>query len=306
MEQAQLNTISGASTRLDSSGWTIYETAYFRGLIGQSQGELASRAYGILLNNGYFIGAFYEKMDVEFPSGTVSPIVLDAIDFGALTNETQQCTLIWRSRRNGPIRAQFSTGAVSVQTNTSNDGTPIVLQYTYPPDPDIYGEKAGLMEETGVMVDKLMPEQTVDIARTEWGPTFGLMPGADISGNILERKALYEGKINSDMFLPVPNKIPSPEDKHARPGCWLCTGINASTNDSGVTYDVSYSFAFRPSVEVGGDEYLKGWNAEAVFIDPATGRPPKDLGERVSGLSGEAAWRSVQIYDEVAFSGIWA
>lgn len=306
MSTAQLNTVSGASTRLDSSGWVIYETAYFYGLSGTSQGELASQAYAVLLANGYYIGKFYDKMDVDYPSGTTSPIVLDAFDFSALTNDSQQCTIIWRSRRHGAISAQFTTGAVAVQTNTDYQGTPIVLQYTYPPDPDIYGEKAGLMEETGVMVDKLMPEQTVEIARTEWGPTFGLMPGDDISGNILDRKALYEGKINSDMFLPVPNKIPSPEDKHARPGCWLCTGINASTNDSGVTYDVSYSFAFRPSVEVGGGEYLKGWNAEAVFIDPATGRPPKDLGERVSGLSGEAAWRSVQIYDEVAFSGIWA
>ena len=296
MEQAQLNTISGASTRLDSSGWTIYETAYFRGLIGQSQGELASRAYGILLNNGYFIGAFYEKMDVEFPSGTVSPIVLDAIDFVALTNETQQCTLIWRSRRNGPIRAQFSTGAVSVQTNTNNDGTPIVLQLIN--RPLIFGER-----RPGNRVWSMYLNRRSVAHR--WGPDVWLMPWCDISGNILTQ-GVIKGKINSDMFLPVPNKIPSPEDKHARPGCWLCTGINASTNDSGVTYDVSYSFAFRPSVEVGGDEYLKGWNAEAVFIDPATGRPPKDLGERVSGLSGEAAWRSVQIYDEVAFSGIWA
>jgi hypothetical protein len=84
--------------------------------------------------------------------------------------------------------------------------------------------------------------------------------------------------------------------------CWLCTGINATTNDSGVTYDVTYTFVFRDPIQE-GTSHIGGWNAEVVFVDPATGRPPKDY---ILDESGNNLTKVVkQIYPEVDFSDIW-
>jgi hypothetical protein len=260
---------------------------------------LVSAAYNVLLNNGYYIGRFLDFDDVDYYTQERWPIVLDEMDFSTLSPDSQEIGLVWRSRRNGPLRAQFSSGAVMEQTNKDVDGNPIVVKYQYPNDSDIYGDKAGKTEETGAMVDILTPERTIEITRTEWGLTYGRSPGVDISDIIWQKKWKYEKHINEETWHPIPNQMQIPiMSKH----CWLCTGINATTNDSGVTYDVTYTFVFRDPIQE-GTSHIGGWNAEVVFVDPATGRPPKDyiLDELGNNLTKVVK----QIYPEVDFSDIW-
>lgn len=291
----KLNLLSGTSATITGTGWVIKQTAYMSGLSHDgTYAGMVNAAYTALLDSGYYIGKPLNFTDGDWP------IILDQIDFSTLSQDQQEVGLTWRSRRYGTIRAQFSTGAAMDQTNTDYAGRPITVKYTYP-ESYIDSTKAGQTEETGAMVSKLIPERTVEITRTEWGPTYGYTAGYDIANIIYTRKMTYEGKVNSAGWTPIPNRI-----ELFNQGCWLCTGINASTNDSGVTYDVSYSFAYRPPLTgTYGMTQIGGWNAEAVFIDPSTGRPPKDVGERVEGLSGDAAWRAVRIYDEIDFSTIW-
>lgn len=314
MATARLHTVSGSGAQLGANGWTIHETAQFFGLVGSTEIDLASQAYGVLINNGYFIGRIHPYQDIDPVTGEVSPIVLDHFDFNPLSIDSQRCTIVWRSRRNGPIRAQFSTGAVMEQTNIDINGNPIILGYEYPDDPEIYGEKAGQTEKTGAMVDKFLPERTIEITRTEWGPTYGYGPGQDISQVIWSRKYKYENHVNVAPWHPVntvqmsrgrTNIAHQPPTPEINTHCWLCTGINATTNDNGVTYDVAYAFAFRDPIST--DPYIGGWDAEAIFIDPATGRPPGDieLTDRVVGTGGDATWRVVKIYKDVDFSQIW-
>ncbi len=297
MATGTLHAIKNTGATLSNTGWVINQTAVFRGLspVENSIAGLISAAYNVLLTNNYYIGKFLNFSDVDYLTGEQWPIILDQFDFSTLSQDSQEVRIVWRSRRNGPIRVQFSTGAVMEQTNKDVNGNPIVVKYTYPDDAELYGEKAGKEEETGAMVDILYPERTIEVTRTEWGPTYGLWPGDDISQILWQRKFNYEKHVNDASWHPILNQIPIPSlNKH----CWLCTGIQAATNDNGVTYDVSYTFVFREPIDANPMSYKGGWSAESVFIDPGTGRPPKDLVD-------DEGYVVSQIYPEADFSQIW-
>jgi hypothetical protein len=308
MATEKLDTIRGTAATLTSAGWVINQTANLDGLIPESSQYgivgLISAAYTVLLNNGYYIGKFLPISDGGWP------IVLDEMNFSTFTPDNQEVTLVWRSRRMGNICANFTTGMASEQTNVNSNGSPLKVKYTYPEG----HEKAGETETTGAMTTKLIPEMTVDIQRTEWGPTYGYAPGYDISQIILYRKSLYEGKVNLNPYNPVPtvtwvksgsawyNLQQAPPIPTNNQACWLCMGINAQTNDSGLTYDVSYTFAYRPPYTADVGEF-GGWVPRVVFIDPTTGRPPSDAAG--DETYGEGSILYPGIYEEVDFTGIW-
>ena len=306
----KLNTIKGTSATLTSAGWVITQTANLDGLIPDPNQYgivgLISAAYGVLLNYDYYIGKFLPISDGGWP------IVLDEINFSTFTPDNQEVTLVWQSRRMGAVSANFTTGMSSEQTNISWNGEPIQVKYTYPEG----HEKEGETETTGVMVNKLIPEMTIDIQRTEWGPTYGYAAGYDISQIILLRKATYEGKINKNNYNPVPtvNWVQkgsgwytlqqAPPIPSENIGCWLCMGINANTNDSGLTYDVAYTFAYRPRYYAPDlEEWFGGWIPKAVFIDPSTGRPPADA--TANDTPGEGSIVYPAVYEDIDFTGIW-
>ena len=291
----------GSGARLTNEGWVINQVAHFDGLSGDgTTAGLISAAYSVLLNNGYYIGKFLDLTDYGWP------IVLDEMDFSTLTPDSQQVGLVWRSRKYSTVRANFATSAVMEQTNMDYAGNVLSVSYTYPegyPEDELVGKT----ETTGVMVNKFVPEMTVEVSRTEWGPTYGFLPGYDIVALISNRKLQYEGKINSNTWYPIPeydyvNRYYKERfginDDLKSAGSWLCTGINAVTNDTGVTYDVTYSFAFRKKKEVDGRAgYYQGWSGVYVFIDPANSRPIADTDTDSLKVS--------QIYETADFSGIW-
>lgn len=278
--------IKGSGAKLTPEGWVINQTAHFDGLTGDGTAAgLISAAYNVLVTNGYYIGKFLPFSDNSWP------IVLDEMDFSTLTPDSQEVGLVWRSRRYATVRANFNTSAAMEQTNLDADGTPISVQYTYPEG----HEKEGQTEITGGMVNKLIPEMAIEISRTEWGPTYGWPAGYDISAIITTRKFKYEGKINSTTWYPVPGTASIPVNMQF-PGSWLCTGINATTNDTGVTYDVTYTFAFREIQSISTNK--RGWDTTVVFIDPSTGRPVPNP------VEGESIKKVVN-YKTEDFSGIW-
>ncbi len=48
---------------------------------------------------------------------------------------------------------------------------------------------------------------------------------------------------------------------------WLCTRLGGKSDDGGLTYNMTYEFAFDPAL----------WRATAVYIDPKTGQPGDNL-----------------------------
>jgi hypothetical protein len=69
----------------------------------------------------------------------------------------------------------------------------------------------------------------------------------------------------------------------------LCLGIEGESTDGGETYDVTYSFQYRPGT----------WKAAVVYIDPETDRPHADVD--IAGLDGVTY---PNIYSEVAFASL--
>jgi len=198
MATAQVSAINGTGATLTGEGWVITQKVTLSGLVPDvtpaSIPSLVSAAYMVLLANGYYIGKFLEFSDGGWP------IVLDQMDFSTLTHENQDVYLTWRSRRFSGIRANFTSAMATEQTNKDYAGTPITLQYTYPDGHELAGQTG----ETGVMVNKIVPEITVEVSRTEWGPTYGFAAGYDISRELLQRKLDYEGKINNANWSVLP------------------------------------------------------------------------------------------------------
>ena len=105
-----------------------------------------------------------------------------------------------------------------------------------------------------------------------------------------QKSKTYVGKVNSGTWS-------------LDPGClareWLCTGIDGSSNDRGSTWNVTYSFEYKPRIV--DDDRLTGWDARVYYIDPDTGRPPSDCN---SGDNKGEGYKVVQIYDEINFNAL--
>ena len=66
----------------------------------------------------------------------------------------------------------------------------------------------------------------------------------------------YTGKVNNTAWNDSP------------PRTWLCTRLDGQSDDQGKTYVVNYEFLYREET----------WDADVVFIDPETGKPPPGVG----------------------------
>jgi hypothetical protein len=70
--------------------------------------------------------------------------------------------------------------------------------------------------------------------------------------NPMGKSKIYTGKINAQRW------------QGEAPHTWLCSRIEGTTNDQGLTYQVNYEFMFREGT----------WDADLAFVDPDTGKPP--------------------------------
>lgn len=120
------------------------------------------------------------------------------------------------------------------------EGNPIVVTYDKPTEFD--GDTVYVEDNQAVEVEKQVAQATASVERIESRYPFD---------NALK----YTGTVNKFPAFGKPA------------GTWLCTGIEARTEDRGITYSVRYSFVYKPD----------GWLFEAVYIDDETNRPPVDL-----------------------------
>jgi len=160
---------------------------------------------------------------------------------------------------------QISTGS-TVQTVETNRhlappgqvGPQIILTHTFT-DTDTDGNETERIEtQTGVIsID--VPLTTLALSRLE--PEDPESKSIDFTGTINQRD--FRG---------------DPQD------VWLCTGIEGTSTDGGLTYDVTYNFARNPDT----------WSASIVFIDPATSLPVENpvLGE---------SFRTLRVYPRTDF-----
>lgn len=158
-----------------------------------------------------------------------------------------------------PIQFQVGTSVQQVQTNKALDGAG---------NPTIIMKvgytKDGELKEQGGLVEKLVPKTSYSAVRTE-----------DISP--LSKSRTYVGKLNLTPLFGDPV------------GSWMCTGINGVSSDGGNTYVVTYEFQYLGAEEA---------KANIFYIDPETGKPPKDAttGTEPGGLA------VFDIYNKIDFT----
>jgi len=166
-----------------------------------------------------------------------------------------------------PPQVTVGSTVQGVETNLDVDGNAMKLDF-FVADPDENGNVFYRQVEYTGTVSKQDPQTVARFSRRE--------PFAPLT-----KSKTYVGKMNSNAFLGDP------------PRYWLCTRIEGTSNDGGLTYQVEYEFQRNAST----------WDVTIVGIDDQTDQPP-DPADVVPG-QGETSWKETfQIYEEVDFSGL--
>lgn len=157
---------------------------------------------------------------------------------------------------------ELGATVTSEVVSTDIDGQPIVVIYDKPTESG--GDTLYVETQQAVEAEKQTATATASVERVESRYPF-------------DKALQYTGKVNR---FPVFGK-PA--------GTWLCTGIEARTEDRGQTYSVRYTFVYKAD----------GWEFEAIYIDDETGRPPVDLidgrGRKRVKIQGEEDFRNLGV-----------
>lgn len=142
--------------------------------------------------------------------------------------------------------SQIEVGATVSQVETNKDykGNTMFVGYKYPTDYNSDTGRANDIQVDSGLVTKLHPESTLNLTRRE-----------SFSPQTIAFD--YVGKVNGVAWQGGAKRT------------WLCTGIVGRSADSGYTYNVTYTFQRRFD-----DRRNKTWDAEILWIDPYTGKPP--------------------------------
>ncbi len=140
----------------------------------------------------------------------------------------------------------MSTNIIDEETNNAVDGVGLIVIYT-----------GRLTDEAGNPVEVEDDPQVATIT-----------VGRPMSVVTFTRKETISPMLKSTRLVGTIN---SRSLGFFSPKTLLCSRIDATTSDDGLTFDVSYEFQFN----------RKTWDAEVVYIDKETGHPPPDI--QISG-----------------------
>jgi hypothetical protein len=158
------------------------------------------------------------------------------------------------------------TTLTSEETNVDADGNPLEVNYTIAGT----GTHGGIyypQKSQNKTTNKLVPHTTLEFRRT-----VATSPAAE--------SMAYVGKLNSDTFCGT-----------AEPR-WMCTSITGTSNNGGLTYERTDTFAYDGSAGA-------GWVSQLLWIDPDTGFAPHDI-----DFTTHNGVQSFNLYNQVSFSGL--
>jgi len=266
--------IEGNEATLSSDGWQFTRTAIVDGVVGVTGYAKLFYATNLMISEGAYIGAPHPA----WPSATLRQINPIAID-----NDTVKFSLIYRD--NPTTRITGTSSLSQEQTNIDSDGDPIELTYTYPadykdPNTGAASSLAGKEVKQGGTVMKYIPEISFSYTRSENEISHG-----SNGMSLIARQGQYVGKVNKDSWI-LGGFVQFP-------GTWMCTGITFDSQDNGLNYDVTYSFAKR-RLDIGLEPLNVGWKTRIVFVR-VDGNPAPDA---VDGTSQ----KTIQIYESENFT----
>lgn len=164
-------------------------------------------------------------------------------------------------------KASLRASLNQVPTNKDKDGSTSSVEHTFPgddPDPSF----AGATKVQGGQWDKFQPQATLHFEGTQ-----------QVS-DIVALALSTIGKTNDATW------------QGGAAGTWMCTGVEADVNNSGVSpidYVLKIEFQYNPD----------GWDPTIIYVDPRTGRPPVDL---VDGTG----FKTIAAYERVDFDTLFS
>ena len=240
MSTLKIDMVDGNSGKLTSGGWELTRTATVYGVTGDAHARIlaAWTATGLSIGN-----AHPSRAGCLLREAIPTAVSTDIVQFQLLYRD-----FYFSSSNTDSIEVGASVS--QIQTNVDYNDADLFVDYTYPIGYKTAPDEVGLAATQAApsqsgFVDKLIPCASVTITKEE-------------SSNPLSTAKTYVGKVNSGTF---------DLDGSASARTWLCTGIVGRSNDGGSSYLVTYTFQYRPDT----------WDATYLFIDPHTGKPPKDL-----------------------------
>ena len=266
--------IRGHSAKLTSSGWEIVEVR-----VVSLENLETKDGFGNVDGWGVMMDIVENDMLPQIGKGHEArpDALLREIDPNPVSNGDIEITYVYRENRHNITKVSISSNAqevetnrgrrVQVDTNGNVGGTPLFtsrqdmdVSYDYPTDhPDAkYAGKQGDVTKTGHLSTTLIPNTTVTITRDE------LTNHVDI----VQKSLTYVGILNN-----APFKFVEGSELYV----WKCMDISGDSTENNVAltenqwYQVRYVFEY---VGVGPDQ--RGFK-KIVYIDPTTGKPPKDL-----------------------------
>lgn len=263
MATVTIDLIDGGRVIETKDGLEATRTAVVSGL----EGDASARQYAALM-----LPQMPKRGDAH-PS--IPGIVLDTRDVTPISNSSGMVTVVLTYRNVDPSElvgavAQIEVGAALVSETTSRDATGAqILITTEVPQLDSNGNQTGVKQETQVQsVQKQVPMMTLRYRRKE-------------EQDPARTAIAYTGTVG--WWVPQEAST-SPQ--------WMCTSIEGTTSDGGVTWDVVYTFQFARD----------GWGAKIDAIDPATGQPYIGAQPLVVGLYQLADFGALGLPDPAALT----
>jgi hypothetical protein len=267
--------IDGNEATLTIDGWTINRTAIVDRLSGYLGYQKLIAATQYLNTEGAYIGAQHPAWPTAYLI-SINPVSID--------NDTIKFSFVYKE--NPPVSITLNTALSQESTNIDATGTKIELEYTYPtdykdPNTGATSQLSGKTIKQGGTVMKYIPEIGFSYTRTE----------AVTGMQLIEKKKLYEGKINSSNWT-----LGGVNQEKWR---WLCTGITGDSQDGGINYVVTYSFSYRKGSRIYGTtgDY-SGWRPFVVFVR-VDGNPAPDV---LDDPIQYDAYKNIPLYEEVDFN----
>lgn len=156
-----------------------------------------------------------------------------------------------------PPQIEVGATVVEVETNLGIDGLPLTATYSPPLAPGEVGPPIPVTKTTPVR--KQIPSVYFRFRRRETQS-----PG--------DKAKRFVGTMNSTVIFDDPPKF------------WLCTGITGTSNDFGVSYDVTYEFLRNED----------SWDAVVAWFDD-NGQIPSDV-SFANGMARHVIYRSEDFY----------
>jgi hypothetical protein len=263
----KLDIIDGGNLKYSADGYELDRIAIVSGLSGTASSKFISA----LSVSG--------MPDLGDPHPSMSAAILREISVESISQASNEVRVLLKYStfvKGSTQYPQYSnvvrcgSAVQQEQTTQGIENSSIVdiyTRYTYPDDANKYGDMAGKTDDQGGYVPKLVPLTSVTLSMVQ-----------AINGvNLTALSKWYTGKVNSGGFPGI--------DPTAVARTWLCTEISGDSNDGGNTYNVTYSFQYKPDT----------WDATVVFNDFTTGKPP------ITGDLSQAI-KTYQIYEEVDFN----